>query len=428
VHRVFPVEEGRAAAARPVATPVAKPAKARTEPHPKLQEPPAEQPEKAKPRRRSRVLRVGCVTFVLGALAVVGFVYQDELTRWAETVQPKPVEFERVSEFEPGADEARVYGFVPGEPSQLLTNTDNKDMLAGVWDVTTGKRLYVLRNGPSGGGARLDAEHLRVRYRPGRLAVFHRDALAGDKGSVWLYDLPAADPKDPPKEDAPKADAPRDTPELTPHEARQPQRAWDVSRDQKWAVGAPGGAKLKLWELTGFGSPVELEVPGTTFRAAGFSPDGKWLVALDDESRLRMWDLQKATVAKESDKLVRLAVRPDWTNTSTGDLLFDPDFTRVTVQTELRAGAWDLSDGRVLEPMKRMADGEVLRDGYRLRAQSGGKGTFSVFHDAHTLRASRLTIPGGGEVSSSRLSDDRSLLAVSSRRSVTVWRLKYPAK
>src|SRR5205814_3186718 len=102
---------------------------------------PAPKP-KEKPRRRSRVFRVGCLTLVLGALAVVGFVFRDDLTHWAETVQPKPVEFELVREFQPGADEARVFGFVPGEQSWLLTNSDNKDAVAGVWDVTTGKVLY----------------------------------------------------------------------------------------------------------------------------------------------------------------------------------------------------------------------------------------------------------------------------------------------
>jgi hypothetical protein len=51
-----------------------------------------------------------------------------------------------------------------------------------------------------------------------------------------------------------------------------------------------------------------------------------------------------------------------------------------------------------------------------------------VFHDDHTLRAAKLTLPGGGEVSSWRLSEDRSLVAASSRRSVTVWKLKYPPK
>src|SRR5207249_6975297 len=122
---------------------------------------------------------------------------------------------------------------------------------------------------------------------------------------------------------------------------------------------------------------------------------------------------------KKAEKHVRLATRPDWAGANHADLLFDPEFTRVTVQTEMRVGVWDLTDGRVLEPMKRLADGSVLRDKYRLRVESGGKGTFSVFHDEHTLRASKLALPGGGEVSSWCLSDDRSLLAVSSRRSVT---------
>jgi hypothetical protein len=414
--RQFPVEAGRAAAVVPVAAPVPKPAPGpKTEPQPKLKEPPA---EKVKPRRRSRVFRVGCLTLVLGALAVVGFVYQDELIHWAETVQPKPVEFALEREFQPGADEARVYGFIPGEPVLLLTNADNKDVVATVWNVAAGKRLYVLRNCPAGSGARLEPDHLRFRVRPDRVAVFHRDALANDRGSVWVYDLPKTDAK---------ADALKDAPELTPHELKQPQRAWDISRDQKWAIGPPGGGKVKLWELGG-GNAVELAVEGTTFRAVAFSPDSKWLVALDDESRLWMWNLEKGVVVKKAEKTTRLAVRPDWAGANTADLLFDPGFTRVTVQTELRIGVWDPTDGHVVEPMKRTADGEVLRDGYRLRSQTGGKGTFSVFHDDHTLRASKLTLPGDGEVSSWKLSDDRSLLAVSSRRSVTIWRLKYPAR
>jgi hypothetical protein len=401
--REFPVEAGRAAAAEPPApVPVPKPAKAEPAPKPKDQ-----LAETAKPRRRSRVFRVGCLTLVLGALAVVGYVYQDDLIRWAETVQPKPVEFEPVREFQPGADEARVYGFLPGDPPLLLTNVDNKDVVAGVWDVITGKRLHLLRNCPPDSNARLDPQSLRFRLGPGRLAAFHRDALANDHGSVWFYDL-----KD-------------DDAEVTPREAKQPQRAWDVSGDQSRAVGPPGGARVKLWELAGRKTVAELEVPGTTFRAVAFSPDSKWVVGLCDESRLHLWH---ADDGKPVEKPVRLAVRPDWAGANTADLRFDPGFTRVTVATELRVGVWDRADGHVLEPMRRLADGEVLRDGYRLRSESGGKGTFSVFHDDHTLRASRLTIPGGGAVSSWCLSDDRSLLAASSRRTVTVWRLKYPPK
>jgi hypothetical protein len=75
--------------------------------------------------------------------------------------------------------------------------------------------------------------------------------------------------------------------------------------------------------------------------------------------------------------------------------------------------------------MKRLVDGTPLNQKYRLREQTGGPGTFSVFHDDHTLRAAKLTVPGG-EVSSWCLSDDRALLAASSGRKVYLWRLKYP--
>jgi hypothetical protein len=75
--------------------------------------------------------------------------------------------------------------------------------------------------------------------------------------------------------------------------------------------------------------------------------------------------------------------------------------------------------------MKRQSDGTPLKQKYRLRAETGGRGTFSVFHDDHTLRAAKLTVPGG-EVTSWCLDDDRTLLAASSGRKVFLWRLKYP--
>jgi hypothetical protein len=120
-------------------------------------------------------------------------------------------------------------------------------------------------------------------------------------------------------------------------------------------------------------------------------------------------------------------VRPEWTASETADLLFDPGFTEVTVQTDARAGVWEVAHGQVVVPMKRLADGAVLRDKYRLRAETGGKGTFSVFHDAHTLRAAKLAVPTGADVTSWCLSADRTLLAASSRRKVYVWKLTYPA-
>src|SRR5439155_14892529 len=69
----FPVEAGRTAPPPPPPRPE-KGTKAGPGAKPK-DEPAGE----AKPRRRSRAVRLGCLTVVLGALAVVGFVYQDDL-------------------------------------------------------------------------------------------------------------------------------------------------------------------------------------------------------------------------------------------------------------------------------------------------------------------------------------------------------------
>jgi hypothetical protein len=107
-------------------------------------------------------------------------------------------------------------------------------------------------------------------------------------------------------------------------------------------------------------------------------------------------------------------------------MTFNADFTRAIISTEDRAGVWGTRNGEVIEPMKRIADGTPLDRKYRLRVETSGRGTFSIFHDDHTLRAAKLAVPSGGEVTSWCLNDDRTLLAASSGRKVFLWRLKYP--
>jgi WD40 repeat protein len=353
--------------------------------------------------------------FVLGALGVAGAVWQDELIEWAQQYRAKPVEFTAQKEFEPGADQARVYRILPGDPPLLLTNTDHRDVVAVVWEVpsarpeggaSTGRRRATLK-APTESSVVLDPKVLQFRFKNDSLAVFSRDPLAKDRAGVWTYTLPDGE-----------------TPtEVTPTFQRQPRRAWDVNAHQTFAVGEPRGTAIELWNVVKGTTVATLTAEGANFRAVAFTPDGQSVVGLCDESRLRVWDVYTGKL----ERTVRLAVRPAWEGSESGELTFDAEFTRVTITTDGRTGVWDVRNGAVIEPMKRLADGTPLGQKYRLRVETGGRGTFSVFHDDHTLRAAKLTVPGGGEVASWCLNDDRTLLAASSGRKVFLWRLKYPA-
>lgn len=81
--------------------------------------------------------------------------------------------------------------------------------------------------------------------------------------------------------------------------------------------------------------------------------------------------------------------------------------------------------GAVIQAMKPRSAGEPLRDKYRVRKESAGPGTFSVFHDDFRLRAGKLELPEGGEVSSWVVSADGTTLAASVRRNVFVRRVQY---
>ena len=78
--------------------------------------------------------------------------------------------------------------------------------------------------------------------------------------------------------------------------------------------------------------------------------------------------------------------------------------------------------------VKRLTDGELLNMNYRLRCETGGTGTFSVFRDDFPLRACQLKAFEGAGVTTWCLSTDRALLAAASNRKVQTWRLKYPDK
>ncbi len=407
---LFSVDAGRAAA-RPVVAPpppkplpVAKPLPSR--------KPKDESLAKPRPRRRSRVLSCGLLIAILGVLGVVGYANEEELTAWIKSFQPDPVQFAFIREFEPGADEARVYQFISDEPELLLTNANNKDLVAQAWNVTTGEKVFVLGNCPPGSDAALDPKGLLFRFRPGQMGVFSRDPLSRDRGGVWVYALPT--------------DKPEITRPITPTIQEPRKRPWDMNRKQTRAVGAPGTEKVALWNVPK-GQPItELVSEGSTLRAVAFSPDGDSVIGLCDQSYLWVWD---ANTGKREEKNVRLKVRPTWSsNEETADLTFDPSLTHVTVKTDSQVGVWDMKSGAVIVPMKPLAEGALLRVKYRLRVETAGKGTCSVFHDDHTLRAAKLTIPGEGSVTSWCLNEDRTMLAISSKRKVVVWRLTYPGE
>jgi WD40 repeat protein len=195
-----------------------------------------------------------------------------------------------------------------------------------------------------------------------------------------------------------------------------------VNSDQTRAVGEPKGTAVELWSVASGSVVATLKTDGAGFRAVGFTPDGKSVAGLDDESHLRFWDASTGDL----ERSVRLAVRPLW-DSETGDLSFDADAGRVTITTGGNVGVWGTRGGEVVSAMKPLTAGAPLNQKYRLRAETAGRGTFSVFHDDHRLRAIKWTVPGGGEVSSWSLSDDRTMLAASSGRRVFLWRLKYPA-
>jgi serine/threonine protein kinase len=151
----------------------------------------SEQPatEEETPRRSLRFYSCGCFLFLLAALGVGGFAYQDELISWGKTHLAKPIEFTPGREFETGADTARVYGFVRGEQSLLLTNSSRKDILATVWKAKNVAAMCNLKGGPAISTTVLDPKTTQFRYHNGRLAVFNRDPQAIDKGGVYLFDL-----------------------------------------------------------------------------------------------------------------------------------------------------------------------------------------------------------------------------------------------
>ncbi|MCI0701491.1 MAG: protein kinase [Planctomycetia bacterium] len=362
------------------------------------------EPEERKPWRL-RLLSCGCVLFLCGAMGLAGWVWQEEITEWTKTFRPEPVEFELVKEFEPGADEAKVYQFVSDESSLLVvTNSNPKDGIAALWDVKTGKRRYALKNCPADTGASLDPKGLQFRYRDEQLVVFNRDSLAKDKGGVWKYQfLPTSE-------------------EVEPMMVTPARRPWDVNQNQTRAIGEPKGSKVPMWEISTGRTITELSAEGTNFRGLAFTPGGLYVVGLCDESRLRVWDRYTGDL----ERTVRLQERPTWDGSEVAELSFNKEFTRMTVTTSSRVGTWDVKTGAVVDPMKPITEGIPLQKKYRLRVETGGRGTFSIFHDDFTLRAAKLTIPGENPIASWCLNDDQTLLAVSSRRKVQVWRLKYP--
>jgi WD40 repeat protein len=234
--------------------------------------------------------------------------------------------------------------------------------------------------------------------------------VANDRDTAWTYSINLDSPPD-------------EAPALEPSISSPRKRPWDLNRDMTRAVERPGKEHALLWRFPGTQSVNYLSTPGTKLRGLAFSPDGKWVIGLCDESRLRKWD---ASTGSLEGTPVRLASRPEWSSdTETADLTFDKDFTRVTVKTDYFTSTWSLDDGRMLLPSKKVSEGMPLKDKYRLKAESAGRGTFSAFHDDFTLRAKLLQLPGG-ELDSWCLTDDRTTLAAASHRQITVWRIRYP--
>ena len=204
------------------------------------------------------------------------------------------------------------------------------------------------------------------------------------------------------------------------------KRTWDVNRDLTRAVSPPNGGKATLWSPATGSTVAELSADGTAFRALAFSPDGQYLVGLCDQSWVWVWDA--STGKLDTGRKTRLAARPAWDGNELGAMTFDPGFTRLVITTDSKTGSWDVKTGAAADPVKRLTDGELLNMNYRLRCETGGTGTFSVFRDDFPLRACQLKAFEGAGVTTWCLSTDRALLAAASNRKVQTWRLKYPDK
>ena len=376
-------------------------------PKPKAKRPPREaQPEPEREERpRSRKL-YGCL-FVLALLGAAGgavAVYWDDIETWSRQYRPKPVEFQPLATVQPGADQARAFALVPLENGKhlLLTNSDDRDALAVGWD-ETGRKAHTFRK-PA--GTELDATRLRFRASSTELVAFGRDRADKAHTSLWVYPIRE-----------------RDEPEdVSPRAVGLPRHIWDVNADRSRALLPPGEKSVALLNLNSGGAQATLSAGGPIIRAVAFAPNGDSVVGLCDESQLRVWN---ALTGSQVGNPVRLAVRPDWGVGEVGELSFDPEFARVTVTTDSRVGVWDLRTGAVIQPMKPRSLGEPMRDKYRARKETAGPGTFSVFHDDFRLRAGKLEVPEGGEVSSWAASADGTTMAASVRRKVFVWRAKY---
>jgi serine/threonine protein kinase/WD40 repeat protein len=381
-------------APKPKAKPKAKPKKPAPEPNPEREE-----------RPRSRKL-YGCL-FVLALLGAAGgavAVYWDDIELWSRQYRPKPVEFQPLATVQPGADQTRAFALVPLETGKylLLTNSDDRDALAVGWD-ESGRKAHTFRKPV---GTDLDATRLRFRASSTELVAFGRDAADKAHVSLWVYPLRERDEPD----------------AVSPRAVSLPRHIWDVNADRSRALLPPGEKSVALLNLNGGGTQATLSAGGPKIRAIAFAPNGESVVGLCDESQLRVWN---ALTGSQVGNPVRLAVRPDWGLGEVGKLSFDPEFTHVTVTTESRVGVWDLRTGAVIQPMKPRAAGEPMRDKYRVRKETAGPGTFSVFHDDFRLRAGKLEVPEGGEVSSWAVSADGTTMAASVRRKVFVWRAKY---
>jgi|GEM_PF-3341553 len=405
----FAVEAGRRAEARasqPEAVVVDEPDAPREVPRARPVEPKPKPKQMAREERpRSRKL-YGCL-FVLALLGAAGgavAVYWDDIELWSRQYRPKPVEFQPLATVQPGADQARTFALVPLENGKhlLLTNSDDRDALAVVWDAT-GRKAHTFRK-PA--GTDLDATRLRFRASSTELVAFGRDGADKAHISLWVYPLRARDDPD----------------EVSPRAIGLPRHIWDVNADHDRALLPPGEKSVALLNLNSGGTQATLSAGGPIIRAVAFAPNGESVVGLCDESQMRVWN---ALTGSQVGNPVRLAVRPDWGVGEVGELGFDPEFTRVTVTTESRAGVWDLRTGAVIQPMKPRSLGEPMRDKYRVRKETAGPGTFSVFHDDFRLRAGKLEVPEGGEVSSWAVSADGTTMAASVRRKVFVWRAKY---
>jgi serine/threonine protein kinase len=404
----FAVEAGRRAEARaaePEPVVIDEPEAPQPAPKPKPKPKPKNDAPPAPAPRGSRKL-YGClfVLALLGAAGGAGAFYWDDIELWSRQYRPKPVEFQPLATVQPGADQARAYALVPldGGKHLLLTNSDDRDALAVGWDAT-GRKAHTFRK-PA--GTDLDASRLRFRASSTELVAFGRDAADKAHASLWVYPLRARDDAD----------------EVSPRAVSLPRHIWDVNAERSRALVPPGEKSAALLNLYTGGTQAALSAGGPTIRALAFAPNGESVVGLCDESQLRVWS---ANTGSAIGTPVRLAVRPDWGVGEVGELSFDPDFTRVTVTTESRAGVWDVRTGAVLQAMKPRSAGEPLRDKYRVRKETAGAGTFSVFHDDFRLRAGKLELPEGGEVSSWVVSADGGTLAASVRRNVFVRRVQY---